>query len=243
MAPSPVLRRASVVRSAFTLVELLAVIAIIGILAAIIIPTVGHVRSAARDDVGLSHLRQIGLAASLYAGEHHNCYPYSYKTGEYDFSLVLAAYIAPGSAKYGEGMAGSEIFQDPAATFPIGRLHYSAHPVLMPDFANGGPQFNRSRLQRPGETVLVADGAQPLSGDVHASFWAADGGGSWTPFTGSAADGQPINPGPDTDTDSSAGHVRFRAAGDSACKVVFADGHVRMLKKDQFLRRYIRLEP
>ena len=243
MTPLSDFQRMPATRAAFTLVELLSVIAIIGVLAAIIIPTVSHVRSAARDTVGLSNLRQIGLAASLYANEHHNCYPYSYKAGEYDFALVLAAYIAPGAAQYGDGMAGSEIFHDPAATFSIGRLHYSAHPVLMPDFANNGPQFNRSRLIRPGETVLVADGAQPLSGDVHASFWAIDAGRAWTSFTGSAADDQPINPGPDTDADSSAGNVRFRAAGDTACKVVFTDGHVRMLKKDQFLRRYIRLEP
>ena len=52
----------------------------------------------------------------------------------------------------------------------------------------------------------------------------------------------PIAPGPDTDTDSSGGHVRFRAAGGIGCKVAFTDGHTRILKKNEFLRRYIRLE-
>lgn len=48
-------------RGAFTLIELLTVIAIIGILAAILIPVVSRVRQSARESVGLSNLRQIGL--------------------------------------------------------------------------------------------------------------------------------------------------------------------------------------
>lgn len=48
--------------SAFTLIELLTVIAIIGILAAILIPVVGAVRESARNAQCVSNLRQIGMA-------------------------------------------------------------------------------------------------------------------------------------------------------------------------------------
>ena len=51
----------------FTLIELLTVIAIIGILAAIIIPVVGKVRQSARTAQCTSNLRQIGSAILLYA--------------------------------------------------------------------------------------------------------------------------------------------------------------------------------
>lgn len=54
----------------FTLIELLTVIAIIGILAAILIPVVGRVRDQARSSVCRSNLRQIGLAVHLYAEDH-----------------------------------------------------------------------------------------------------------------------------------------------------------------------------
>ena len=56
----------------FTLIELLTVIAIIGILAAILIPVVGRVRQSARASVDLSNMRQLGTAMQLYAQENRN---------------------------------------------------------------------------------------------------------------------------------------------------------------------------
>ena len=61
--------------SAFTLIELLTVIAIIGILAAIIIPTVGAVREKAQRSVDGNNLREIIKAASIYAGDNADTLP------------------------------------------------------------------------------------------------------------------------------------------------------------------------
>lgn len=59
----------------FTLIELLTVIAIIGILAAILIPVVGAARERARSAVCISNLRQTGLAVHLYAQDHNDATP------------------------------------------------------------------------------------------------------------------------------------------------------------------------
>jgi prepilin-type N-terminal cleavage/methylation domain-containing protein/prepilin-type processing-associated H-X9-DG protein len=61
----------------FTLIELLTVIAIIGILAAILIPVVGKVRESARAAVCVSNIRQISLAMLLYADGNNGVLPTS----------------------------------------------------------------------------------------------------------------------------------------------------------------------
>lgn len=70
----------------FTLIELLTVIAIIGILAAIILPTVNMVRQSARRAACASNLRQMGVALASYTMDHKDLLPgplYSGVEGNY----------------------------------------------------------------------------------------------------------------------------------------------------------------
>ena len=59
---------------AFTLIELLTVIAIIGILASILIPTVSKVRATARNAQCVNQLREWGRVISLYANDNKGNY-------------------------------------------------------------------------------------------------------------------------------------------------------------------------
>ncbi|MDR1284472.1 MAG: type II secretion system GspH family protein [Opitutaceae bacterium] len=60
---------------AFTLVELLVVIVIIGVLAGIIIPAVAAARMVAKRAACISNLRQIGTGLLLYANDHKDNLP------------------------------------------------------------------------------------------------------------------------------------------------------------------------
>jgi prepilin-type processing-associated H-X9-DG protein len=62
--------------AAFTLVELLVVIGIIGLLVAILLPALGKARDQAQTIKCLSNCRQLGLAFNMYANEHHGYLPY-----------------------------------------------------------------------------------------------------------------------------------------------------------------------
>lgn len=81
----------------FTLIELLTVIAIIGILAAILIPVVGRVREQAQKAACVSNVRQLVFATSLYADDNQGVnirsgfLPHAFPEPEY--RLMLEPYI------------------------------------------------------------------------------------------------------------------------------------------------------
>lgn len=59
-------------RWAFTLIEMLVVIAIIAVLAAILFPVFSRAREKARQGVCMNNLKQLSAAALLYTGDHRN---------------------------------------------------------------------------------------------------------------------------------------------------------------------------
>lgn len=60
---------------AFTLVELLVVMAIVAILAALMLPLLGRAKESARATACLSNLHQIGIALQVYVQENNNKLP------------------------------------------------------------------------------------------------------------------------------------------------------------------------
>ena len=81
------------IKLAFTLVELLVVISIIGILLGLLLPAVTGARSAARRTQCASKLRQIGLAILNYESQHNAFPPATTSDERNKFSIY--AYILP----------------------------------------------------------------------------------------------------------------------------------------------------
>jgi prepilin-type N-terminal cleavage/methylation domain-containing protein/prepilin-type processing-associated H-X9-DG protein len=63
-------------RFAFTLVELLVVIAVVAVLAAMLLPAIHAVKSAAQQSVCASNQRQIGMAVAMYIDDNNGLMPW-----------------------------------------------------------------------------------------------------------------------------------------------------------------------
>lgn len=120
----------------FTLIELLTVIAIIGILAALIFPTVGKVRETAQRTVDANNLREIVKAAQIFAADNNERLP--------DPQLIAAQ--TPASLTGGQGpflwagiLAQRGILTDPTFYFAKNDPQFNGiYPTAIVDPANRG---------------------------------------------------------------------------------------------------------
>lgn len=231
-------------RPAFTLIELLTVIAIIGVLAAIVIPTLGSVRQTAHASVCLSNVRQIALACTVYANENKGRLPDAGAGTDPLWARTLSTYIsAPAGQK-------ASIFVCPGTSIPVEEtsnpygpnnpagdivLTYGMHAGLMP---RGQPALALSQVKRPSEVILVADMCQ----DPNNKGWTPNSIEQPSVFVSqSGGRGGDINldDAISTATDDDTGNnkwMRYRHKG--RVNVGMVDGHATSLLKGQVKNRH-----
>lgn len=155
---------------AFTLIEVLVVILVVGVLIALFIPALRSVRGSARAAVCLSNLRSLGIAVSTYMQSNRDLLPLATEVVDVRVGLmapldVLARelFIDPPMLVGGEVRTGSPFLcpADPGRARLAGTSYRYAPADFMriPDIWEGGPQFGVTRMyaEGPEDLPLFAD--------------------------------------------------------------------------------------
>jgi type II secretory pathway pseudopilin PulG len=169
-------------RRAFTLIELLTLIAIIGLLAALLLSAIGETKGDAKRSVCANNLSQIDLALRMYSDDSSDAVPKSEGTEE--VTLTLTGYkklIRKYLGLHGSASSRPTLFECPADVFHYEDLTSSSRYVPqglweqpISDFSsyafnggNGMTGFSApgiaglkiSSIKEPAKTVMVAEGA------------------------------------------------------------------------------------
>lgn len=222
----------------FTLVEILVVIAIIGLLAGIGVPVINGAMRKAKSGACLSNLRQIGTATLAYAADNSGLLPDGTdNNGSPVWASNLATLMSMDPTKK------KNAFVCPGCAKPVGdaganqiAVTYGFHGGLVP---KGVPNTNRlSTVARPSQVILVADvcqdpannGWSPYLIEEPAVIKSQSGGRGGTDLS------LPISTANDVDSGENK-WMRYRH--DGKVNAVMCDGHAESFKKGTVLNRNV----
>jgi len=162
---------------AFTLMEMLVVIAVIAILAALLFPAISAAKARAKRMACLNNLRQISLGMRMYADDHHDTLPNTPSTNSplhwYGYKALMKSYVGinsvPSSQDRVFACPNDTFYYDMAGSFqrvPKG-LHEQPPDYLSYAFNGGNARTNSnapgiagrllSSIKDPTKSILVAE--------------------------------------------------------------------------------------
>lgn len=144
-------------KQGFTLIELLVCIAIIGVLAGLLLPTLSRAREAARKVQCMNNMKQIYLASQLYADDYAGVICPAYFI-LYSWPVLLKDYTKPGNIDLGyrQSITSSEKIFYPIFYCPTRLIttNYNEHD---------GPEYN-SNYSPNARLMIVIENQNQLPG-------------------------------------------------------------------------------
>jgi len=149
----------------FTLLELLVVIGIIAMLAALLFPAFARALGCARSTSCKNHLHQIGMALEVYVHENRNQYPnrgiwYEQLHPYYDLSWSNRAYHCPGYKGQISGFAGT-LPHDPLGSYAYNAAGVGSYDSLDALYMQGLVSFGLSGSRRNPSPVSQSQTVAP----------------------------------------------------------------------------------
>lgn len=223
-------------KPAFTLLELLVVISIISVLAALMTPAISMAKQKASATQCMNNLKQIGLAVMMY-GDDYKVYPmgadginmvhWNYSISANLSKLKLTTWDFPNLRSPALYCPSSSIKASGTNVF----CTYSVHERI---FGNtwGAAWSGFPRVypfdERTSQVIMGGDSAQnPASGGEARETFTWWGGLNTTDYNPATANDPVVDYGDNTDTDPNLSKPRFRHSG--RANFLFMDGHVQSM--------------
>jgi len=222
-------------RTAFTLVELLVVVAIIALLLGILLPALGRARDLARTTECLTRMKAGATAAQTYTVEYRGYLPASFG-GPADVPL-------PGGGT-GDGLYFTDYFETymsvgddqeddyylciSSTLEPLDgqkQLSYSANPLAMVNLLTEERRIRLNRIKRPADVILMGDAAQNSGAGTSGPTFS---GPFMGPFFNEADSQVPLAITEENNIDGvpeNGYHLRFRHNNDTTANNAYLDGH------------------
>lgn len=170
----------------FTLIELLVVIMIIGVLASMLLPAVGLVRSSARLSSCQNSLRQIGMGDEAYAMDNEGFLMPSSTMASAYWTTTMENYLPARTNTPGS----KSVFQCPQAVadFPtytgmgtgfntvFKGCNYGRNPNLHPVIMTSVPGVAKSQIRRPTEIISAMDAGVDIANSGSIELQNVNGG-------------------------------------------------------------------
>ena len=212
---------------AFTLIEILIVLAILGLLAALLFPAFARARESGRRATCAGNLSQINLAISLYATDNNKHYPNIYFASEHTACTWVNSifpYVKSGQifhcpdyleGEFRPGCPAPDNSVEPPLTYA------GSYSLLsLPKARN----FRAMDFRHPTTTILVIDGLGSLVSP-------GNPGTEETPAPGPVLNRKWIE---ETNV-----RLRHTVGGREGDNVLWADGHVKWLSLEAMFDRHL----
>lgn len=151
---------------AFTLIELMVVIALIGIIAGLLLPVLAKAKGKAQRIKCVSNLRQVGLSFTVFAGEHRSQFPMRVPRRDGG----SAEYVRLGQTWRHFQVMSNQLVVPDIIICPSDRLKFSTNWAQL---SNSNVSYFVSVDARPGQSLHILAGDRNLTNRTVSTYGAS----------------------------------------------------------------------